>query len=187
MMGESSFIDWREQSYPRWMQPADIYQSECIGTNAVHYQALNVFSHIAKLLGQAEVCQQYEQKALALKEAINKNLWMVDKGYYAQYLYGRNNYIKSPKSESLGEALAVLFDIASPEQAKQVTENNPVVPFGAPIFYPQIADMPPYHNNAVWPFVSSYWMHASAKGGNEAGVMQAIGSILSCCSFVLHQ
>jgi len=177
MMGESSFIDWREQSYPRWMQPADIYQSECIGTNAVHYQALNVFSHIAKLLGQAEVSGQYEQKALTLKEAINKNLWMADKGYYAQYLYGRNNYIKSPKSESLGEALAVLFDVTSPEQAKQVTENNPIVPFGAPIFYPHIADMPPYHNNAVWPFVSSYWMHASAKGGNEAGVMQAIGSI----------
>jgi hypothetical protein len=24
--GETSFMDWREQSYPRWMQPADIYR-----------------------------------------------------------------------------------------------------------------------------------------------------------------
>jgi len=38
--GESSFLDWREQTYPKWMQPADIYESENLGTNAVHYQAL---------------------------------------------------------------------------------------------------------------------------------------------------
>jgi len=177
VMGESSFIDWREQSYPKWMQPADIYQSECIGTNAVHYQALNVLSQIARLLGHMEISERFGQKALALKKAINENLWMADKGYYAQYLYGRNTYMQSPKSESLGESLAVLFDVASPEQAKKVVENNPIVSFGTPIFYPQIADMPPYHNNAVWPFVSTYWMHASAKEGDEAGVMQAIGSV----------
>jgi hypothetical protein len=37
--GESSFLDWREQTYPKWMQPADIYQSENLGTNAVHFEA----------------------------------------------------------------------------------------------------------------------------------------------------
>ncbi|MGH2566049.1 MAG: hypothetical protein ACRDE5_16140, partial [Ginsengibacter sp.] len=37
--GESSFLDWREQTYPKWMQPADIFESECLGTNAVHYEA----------------------------------------------------------------------------------------------------------------------------------------------------
>ena len=40
--GESSFEDWREQSYPRWMQPADIYTSQNLGTNAVHYAAYRV-------------------------------------------------------------------------------------------------------------------------------------------------
>ena len=34
--GETSFIDWREQSYPTWMQTADIYQSEALGTSIVH-------------------------------------------------------------------------------------------------------------------------------------------------------
>ena len=40
--GESSFIDWREQSYPTWAQPADIYLSECLGTNAAFYGVLKV-------------------------------------------------------------------------------------------------------------------------------------------------
>ncbi len=38
--GESSFLDWREQTYPKWMQPADIFESENLGTNAVHYQLI---------------------------------------------------------------------------------------------------------------------------------------------------
>ncbi|MEO6829585.1 MAG: hypothetical protein ABI164_07220, partial [Acidobacteriaceae bacterium] len=28
--GESSFLDWREQTYPRWMEPADIYASKAL-------------------------------------------------------------------------------------------------------------------------------------------------------------
>ncbi|MEO6894940.1 MAG: hypothetical protein ABI136_07850, partial [Ginsengibacter sp.] len=45
--GESSFLDWREQTYPTWMQPADIYESECLGTNAVHFKANTVLSEMA--------------------------------------------------------------------------------------------------------------------------------------------
>nr|MBD3622362.1 glycogen debranching protein [Sunxiuqinia sp.] len=37
--GESSFLDWREQTYPWWMSNVDIYISENLGTNVVHYQA----------------------------------------------------------------------------------------------------------------------------------------------------
>lgn len=39
--GETSFIDWREQSYPKWMQVADISQSEAMGTNVLYAAALN--------------------------------------------------------------------------------------------------------------------------------------------------
>ena len=38
--GETSFIDWREQSYPRWMQTADIAQSEAMSTNVLYTAAL---------------------------------------------------------------------------------------------------------------------------------------------------
>ncbi|MGM9842695.1 MAG: hypothetical protein ACI30S_00570, partial [Muribaculaceae bacterium] len=37
--GETSFIDWREQSHPKWMQTMDIYGTEAIGTNVVHATA----------------------------------------------------------------------------------------------------------------------------------------------------
>jgi hypothetical protein len=45
------------------------------------------------------------------------------------------------------------------------------------IFYPQISDMPSYHNNALWPFVASYWTLACAKAGNEQATLQGFGSV----------
>ncbi len=38
--------------------------------------------------------------------------------------------------------------------------------------------MPSYHNNALWPFVASYWTLANAKAANSRGVMLGLGSVL---------
>lgn len=176
--GETSFIDWREQSHPRWMQTADIASSETLNTSIVHAQALKVLSEIADELGHKKEAKIYADRARSIADAINQHLWMDDKGYYAMYRYGRDNQILNPRAETLGESLAILWNIASSERAQAITENNPTTPFGVGIFFPQIADMPPYHNNALWPWVASWWAMANAKAGNEQGVMEAIGSIV---------
>jgi hypothetical protein len=175
--GETSFIDWREQSYPRWMQTADIYQSEALSTSVVHARAWQVLGEIAKDLGDKSVAADALAKAESISRSINEHLWLADKGYYAMYRYGRDNLITNPRAETLGEALSIMWGIADGERAKAITEHNPTTPFGAAIFYPQIADMPAYHNNALWPWVASWWAMANAKVGNENGVMQAIGSV----------
>jgi hypothetical protein len=175
--GESSFLDWREQTYPRWMQPVDIYQSECLGTNALHYKANTVLSQMAKLLNKNAAASKYAQRALNIKSGIQKYLWMPEKGYYGQYLYGRKYSLLSPRSEALGEALAIYFDIADAQTAKQIVSHTPVNKFGIPCIYPQIPNIPSYHNEAVWPFVESYWALASARAGNETSVMRAISAI----------
>ena len=175
--GESSFLDWREQTYPKWMQPVDIYVSENLGTNAVHYQANIVLAAMAKLLKQEAVYTRHSALAAGIKAAINKQLWMKDKGYYAQFLYGRNSLMKSPKNEALGEALCVLFNIADEKQQASIISNTAFMDFGVPCIYPQIPGIPPYHNNAVWPFVQTYFALAAAKAGNEKAVMESIGAI----------
>jgi len=175
--GESSFLDWRDQTYPKWMQPADIFESECLGTNAVHYNANIVLSEMAKLLNEKEVAAKHLVIAKKIKDGINKYLWMPDKGYYAQYLYGRNFKMISPKSEALGEALCILFGIADKDKAKQIIASVPLTDFGITCIYPQIPNLPPYHNDAVWPFVQSYWAMAAAKAGNEKAVFESFADI----------
>ena len=176
--GESSFLDWREQEYPRWMQPADIYESENLGTCAVHYKAIATLAEIASLMGDKENAGKYKALSATIKAGINRYLWQEDKGFYGQYRYGRNAMTLSPRSETLGEALCILFDIADQHRAEKVVSNVPSVTYGTPCFFPNIANIPPYHNDGIWPFVQSYWMWACAKAGNTQGVMIALRQIV---------
>lgn len=176
--GETSFIDWREQSYPRWMQTVDISQSEAMGTNVLYAAAMYCASQMAEELGKKNEAAVFKKAADDLSKAIDKRFWLEDKGYYGIYTYGRDNLILNPRAETLGEALAILFDIAPADKQKIISQNNPTTKFGPAIFYPQIADIPNYHNNALWPFVASYWTLAQAKVGNEQGVLQGIGSVI---------
>lgn len=175
--GESSFLDWRDQTYPKWMHPADIFESECLGTNAVHYKANTVLADMASLLGDAAAAEKHRQIAARIKAGINQYLWLPAQQYYAQYRYGRAYKIVSPGAEALGEALCVLFDIADADRRQQVVSRTPITPYGITCIYPQIPNIPPYHNNGIWPFVQAYWMLAAAKAGNEASVMESIAAI----------
>ena len=175
--GESSFLDWREQTYPNWMQPADIFESQCLGTNAVYYHANVILGKMAQALNDRDAAERYNTVAARIKNGINKYLWMPSKGYYAQYLYGRNYKIVSPRAEALGEALCVLFGIAEGERIEQVVARTPITSFGISCIYPQIPNIPPYHNNGIWPFVQSYWLWAGAKAGNEQSVLESIAAI----------
>ncbi|AZQ61595.1 glycogen debranching protein [Flammeovirga pectinis] len=177
MRGESSFLDWRKQTYPRWMDNGDIYRSMNLGTNVVHYEAMKIAERMANVLGKSKEMNQYGELATNLKNAINTHLWMDDKGYYAQYLYGRNTMMLSPKFEALGEALAVLFDVSDSKRSAEIVTKSPIVPFGTACVYPQIPGIPPYHNNGIWPFVQAYWNIAAAKTGNGTALEQGLASI----------
>ena len=183
--GESSFLDWREQTYPRWMQPADIYSSKNLGTNAVHYRALTVAGRMAELLNDKPEADKFIQEAGKIKNGINKSFWIPGKNYYGQYVYGRNYEILSSRSEALGEALSIVFDVADSTRQKQIVQHTPAVDYGIPCIYPQIGDIPPYHNNAIWPFVQTYWMWAGAKTGNEKSVLHSIAAIYRAAAIFL--
>ncbi len=174
-LGESSFLDWRKQTYPLWMEPIDIFSSECLGTNAVHYQTYQILAEMAGLLGQP--ADNYRKVSASIKQGINEHLWLEEKGFYGQYLYGKHHLSLSPRSEALGEALCILFDIADANRQKRVIQNTPVLNYGIPSIYPQIPGIPPYHNDAIWPFVQAYWTWAAAKTGNATAVNQSMGAL----------
>jgi len=181
--GESSFLDWREQTYPKWMSNKDIYLSQNLGTNAVHYQTHVILSKMAVILNQPS--EEFTIIANRIKKGINDHLWMDDKGYYAQYLYGRNFNTKSQRYEALGEALSIIFGIADENQAKSIVSKSPLTEFGATCIYPQIPGIPPYHNNGIWPFVQSYWNLAAAKAGNEKVLEHGLASVYRAAGLFL--
>ncbi len=175
-LGESSFLDWRKQTYPLWMEPTDICASMNLGTNMVFYQTLNILGRMAGELG--ENAPAWNEKAERLKTSINEHFWISEKGYYGQYLYGDRHMMLSEKPETLGEALGVIFDVAGDEQKAQMLTNVPNLDYGTPCVWPQIPNIPPYHNNGIWPFVQAYWTLAAVKEKHSALVQYGYASLL---------
>jgi hypothetical protein len=181
--GESSFLDWREQSYPAWMDPRDIYQSQNLGTNALHYAAYRVLSRMASALGESPT--RWDSVAARVRQGMNTHLWLSENGYYGQFRYGRVHQSLSPRAEGLGEALAIIYGVAGDEQRDVLTQRAPVVPFGVPSFWPYIGDQPPYHNAGIWPQVVGFWTWAAAEAGNAAAVEHGLGSIYRAAALFL--
>lgn len=173
--GETASMDWREQSYPKWMNAGDIYKSQATVTNCIHYMAYQALIKMGSELDKE--INQYKKNANSLKEAINTHLWMPEKGYYGMYLYGKAHSAICPRSEAMGQALAILSGIASPEKQMEMTKKVPVLTWGISDFYPQIPNIRPYHNDGIWPFIEAYWMLASAKAENEKSVLHIIASL----------
>lgn len=183
MHGEQSYLDWREQTYPRWMQPKDIYESMCLGTNVV-------FARVCEIAGLMHTELErigYEMEnpgdariiatADTLKQSINNRLWLPSAGYYSEYLYGGVYPIQSQATDNLGQALSVILGIATPDMAKSIVTKTPVVAFGTSSVYPQQPDIKPYHNDAVWPFVQTYWNLAAAKTGNMKALTAGLAAV----------
>jgi len=181
--GESSFLDWREQSYPQWLDPKDIYKSRSLGTNAVHYQTLKILGKIADELNEPK--EKWEKAAQKIREAMNNHLWIEDKGYYGQFLYGRVFSSLSDRSETLGEALSILFGVSDPIKSRRIMESVPIGPYGAACIEPAIPNIPPYHNDGIWPFVVSYWTWAAKKAGHGPQVEQGIASLYRAAGLFL--
>ncbi|MTI30490.1 glycogen debranching protein, partial [Xanthovirga aplysinae] len=175
MQGESTFLNSQSQSYPLWMEPADIYESQSLSTNALYFRVFQIISEMMELMGEPGI--GFQQLSQELGTKINQHLWIPKKGYYGQYLYGRFYFILSPRSESLGEAFTVLFGVSDQKKSQVVISNTPVTKYGVPCIFPQIPEIPPYHNNAIWPFVQAYWTWSAATTGHLKAVEFGLASI----------
>jgi energy-coupling factor transporter ATP-binding protein EcfA2 len=185
--GETSFMDWREQSYPRWMQPADIYQSQGLSTNAAHHGAYRVLARMARALGgdAAREAARWDAVADTLGTAIARHFWLPANGHLAAYRYGRTALSLLPRSEGLGGALAVVTAAVPAARAREHVRRSPVVAFGTPSFWPYSPGERLYHNGAVWPFVTAYDAWAGAEVGNTAAVEHGLANATRAAALFL--
>jgi len=182
--GETSFMDWREQTYPRWMQAVDIYESKSLSTNAVFFGVYRVLAAMAKELHLRE-SKIWSEKATSLQTAVDSKFWMPEKGLYGEYRYGPVNQALSTRTDALGETLSLLTGLAPTARRDKLFSSIPVMDFGVPTVYPQSAGIPPYHNRSVWPFVEALWGVAAAQLHDEGAVAEALGSIYRASALFL--
>jgi len=176
--GETSFLDWREQTYPAWTanNVVAIGQSFALSTNVLHYQALQLAATLADTHHDAKAASDYRAQATALKTAINAHFWRADRGLYMSYLGGDGTPYDT--YDLLGIALAITSGVADGERARQTLANYPTWPAGSPVIWPERADQPIYHNHAIWPFVSAYALRAARVVNDPARIAHEIESVM---------
>ncbi|MDQ6645765.1 MAG: Six-hairpin glycosidase-like protein, partial [Pseudomonadota bacterium] len=176
--GETSFLDWREQTYPAWTFDSVTYigQSFALSTNVLHYQALTMAADNAGKHGDSHAASGYRAQAKALKAAINAHFWRADRGLYMSYIGGDGAPVDS--YDLLGIALAITSGVADGERARETLANYPTWPAGSPVIWPERDDQPIYHNRAIWPFVSAYALRAARKVNQPARIAHEIESVL---------
>ncbi len=171
--GEQSFLDWREQSYPAWtaQDVAPIASSRALSTNLLHLRALEVAADLGY--------PAYQAYADDLRARIRERFWLPNTGLYSTFVTTYLDPAPARQYDLLGNALAILTDVATPEQADSILARYPHAERGAaPVIFPQQQLTSIYHNRAEWPFVTAYWLRAAAHADQPVVATAAIRSLM---------
>ncbi|MDA3913903.1 Six-hairpin glycosidase-like protein, partial [Oleiagrimonas sp.] len=174
--GETSFLDWREQSYPDWTADNVVFiaQSFALSTNVLHYEALRLGQKMAAQRHETQAAARYRGQADALKKAINAHFWRADRGLYMSYIGGRVHPAPFDAYDLLGTDLAITSGVAGPQRAREALAHYPTWPAGSPVIWPERRNQPIYHNRAIWPFVSEYTLRAARRVNDPARIAHAL-------------
>ena len=137
---------------------------KALSTNCVYFKAYEILAEMAHALG--EPAKEFEEKAAAMKKAVNKNFWNEKRGSY-DYLAGECDC-----EEGLGLAFAVLFGIADERQTALIRENTHICAHGIPCVWPtfwRYECLGGYgrHSGTIWPHIQGFWARAMHRAGHQ--------------------
>lgn len=174
--GETSFIDWREQSYPAHMSMADIGASHAFGTNVLHYMAFALVARMLRKQGRDAEAQSYATRAAKLSGMIQSTFWSKANMHFS--MYRTADGYADDRVDSLATALAIFCGLAG-EHSQRALQAIPRSAWGTPVFSPYRSDIAgSYHNRAIWPFQEAYVLLAHASQGDTAGMAFSMASML---------
>ena len=177
--GETSFLDWREQTYPAWTahDVTFIAESFALSTNVLHYQALRLAATMAAERHD-DTAARYKEQAAALKVAIDRQFWREDRGLYMSYVDGADAPQSIEAYDLLGTSLAIISGVAPPAHARRALASYPTWDAGTPVIWPERKNLAVYHNRAIWPFASAYALKAARALDDPDRIAHELRSIL---------
>lgn len=178
--GEQSFLDWREQTYPGWTVPDTVHigMSKSLSTNAAHLSLIDLAAQLAEEAGDVATASTMKGRATDLRKAIKGRFWLAEEKQLSTFVTTELDPSPVRRFDLLGTSLAVLLDAVTPEQANDAIATYPTLPKGPPVIFPQQKETAVYHNRAIWPFVTAYWVKAAKKVGNDTAVDAGIRSLV---------
>ena len=171
--GFSGISEWPRMN-PERRHPAGFgVPMHALSTNCLYYRAYVLAQRMAVEL-ERPVDAHWEEQAAVLKQSLNDRFWRPDAGVY-RYLvdpFGGSNSV-----ECLGQAYSILFGVADESQARQILENQHLVPAGVPVLWPtfdryripDFRDESNYgfgrHSGCIWPPFEAIWATTAKQNG----------------------
>ena len=164
--------------YPRWADATDRYESMSLAANVIYARAFTIAAWMASELGT--VNHEYQRMARRMLSAINDYLWIPNYGYYSEYLYGGVYPIQSHITDNLGQALGILFDVATPEMAASIMTKTPRTVYATPVVFPignGSGGSAPVETHRIDACVQSLWNMAALRAGHAESLAMGLGAI----------
>ena len=185
--GESSFLDWREQTYPNWVREDVVHvaMSKSLSTNLLHLRAIEIAVSLNTRAGDTALASMQEAWADALRDAINLRFTIAGEDLYSAFLPTQLDQAASRRFDLLASALAILMELPDEQASRAMVSSYPHTIHGPPVVWPQQSGVPIYHNRAIWPFVTAYWLKAAQKIGHATAVNHNVASLLNAAALNL--
>ncbi|MBT3252776.1 MAG: hypothetical protein HN995_00935 [Candidatus Marinimicrobia bacterium] len=186
LQGETSFEDWREQTYPTWMTPSNIHSSHALSTNIIFKRALEIGLALSE--NHQDIVRSWPELIQRLDHNILRHFWSPDLNAPASYIMATPTWIPASHRDILGESLGILYLNSFTNLDSQLVASYPRTQFGTPIISHQLPHAPPYHNKAIWPFVETYGLLAAKQAENNQAYVHGFNSLIrSATLFMSHR
>ncbi len=185
--GETSFLDWREQTYPGFTvgNVTPIAESESLSTNVLHLHALELASRLAGERGETTERDRLAADAASLRTRIHEVFWDESRGELLAFTPGVLDRAPVRRVDLLATSLAILSGVVDDEEARRALSRYPHFENGAPVIAPQQQDTAIYHNRAQWPFVTAYELLAAGAARHPAAATHAVHTLMRSAALSL--
>ena len=149
---------------------------KALSTNCLYAEAYRLAGLMARTLGRPD--PGWTDKHQRLRQAIRTHFWNPATGTFRYLLEADED---PARQEGFGHAFVLLFDLATPEQARSVLARQHITPHGIPCVWPGYAR---YENAAgttfgrhcatIWPQVNVAWSAALTTHGHPERAWQEL-------------
>jgi glycogen debranching enzyme len=162
--GTSSILDWVKFNPEKKVDRGFGIPMMTLSTNCIYAKAYRIADLMSRELGLVSN-SIFQERSDKLAKSIQKHFWNSEREIF-NYLIDLDGACDF--QEGLGHAFALLFDIANPEQAHSVLQNQHITPAGIPCVWPTFSRYSTFgefgrHSGTVWPFISGFWGEAALK------------------------
>jgi len=150
--GGSSLFDGHS-GFPDGMTGPGLRSSS---TNLIYLRALKILEDLGGM--PERVRCEYRDLRDKLGQALDRELWLEDRGYYAQLHFG-DNY-REERLETLGNLIALGNPDLDAEKAQRIVAAIRQHPYGPPALSPWYEERIVYHSEGIWPFMMGFGLLA---------------------------